>query len=814
MSTAFAVYTLPTRKAAPGNTLRHAFCGLQLRALADVTHKERLTGQTMLLTRLETAIAPLPGSSRALELRYIVQPGTAANRWHEQVSCFILARLSAWDGDAALLRDQGRQFGGELQQLLSNTLPAYRFAPLTQVKQLTTALQPFVVADTGEIRQRVPDMAGEVALPLPLLGIPDADMIIEMLLRQPAPTLLTFTLEPTTLTPLSPLTLLAPAPPAGPDSGVGAIRRHEMGSELPTMDVLTRAYEAATNQRWQAQHLSALHQRAFRLRVQLAGAAPLSDALIATLVGEVGGPGRLTAETTWQEPSLPLAGGAVWARPRSIVPRGQQRHEASLALDNLRMLGFAPWDLPADLCGLADLGEATRLFALPLTAPWLPMQSAALRLPFPARVAEGLRLGVNRVRDDERPVQLPLASRNLHLWIVGQTGTGKSTLLESLILQDIYAGRGVIAIDPHGDLIAQILGKIPTSRKKDVIIFDPADSERIVGINPLLAENEAQQALVVSAFLALLRKLYDPFNQGITGPRFEHAARNGLLTVMSMPGGGTLIDFMRAFTDDHFRNKILPHVTDPLVKRYWTDQIAHTADFHRSEVLDWVVSKFGRFVTDPTIRRIVGQSKSSFSFREAMDSGKIVLLSLAKGLVGSDNANFLGLVLLPMILHAALSRVDVPLTERRDVALYIDEFQNYATDSLALMLAEARKYRVALTLANQHIGQLTPEIRDAVIGNVGSMLAFRLGVADAALMEHILAPSDLCGQHLVSLPNYTAYGRLMMDRQRTQVFTVETELVPHRFDAQRATALRAFSHERYARPRAEVDEEIQGRSQL
>ncbi len=197
-----------------------------------------------------------------------------------------------------------------------------------------------------------------------------------------------------------------------------------------------------------------------------------------------------------------------------------------------------------------------------------------------------------------------------------------------------------------------------------------------------------------------------------------------------------------------------------------------------------------------------------------MDSSKIVLLSLAKGLVGSDNANFLGLVLLPMILHAALSRADTPGSERRDVALYIDEFQNYATDSLALMLAEARKYRLALTLANQHIGQLTQEIRDAVIGNVGSILSFRLGVADAALMEHILAPAPVSAAHFVSLPNFTAYGRLMVERQRTPVFTVETETVPHRFDAARAADLRALSRKKYGRPRDVVDDEINNRSQL
>ncbi|MGH8324973.1 MAG: ATP-binding protein, partial [Steroidobacteraceae bacterium] len=266
--------------------------------------------------------------------------------------------------------------------------------------------------------------------------------------------------------------------------------------------------------------------------------------------------------------------------------------------------------------------------------------------------------------------------------------------------------------------------------------------------------------------------------------------------------------------DDSFVAKQLDKVTDPLVKRYWTDQIAKTSDFHRSEVLDWIVSKFGHFVTDPTMRRLLGHEKSSFSFRAAMDTGKIVLLSLAKGLLGSENANFLGLILLPMVLHAALSRADLPMAQRRDVVLYVDEFQNYATDSLALMLAEARKYHLALTLANQHVGQLTKEIRDAVLGNVGSILSFRLGAADAAAMEQIFAPSPLAAEHLIGLPNFTAYGRLLIGGQHTPVFTLETEPVTRRWSEARAEAIRKSVRHHYAKPRAKVDDEITERASL
>jgi hypothetical protein len=284
-----------------------------------------------------------------------------------------------------------------------------------------------------------------------------------------------------------------------------------------------------------------------------------------------------------------------------------------------------------------------------------------------------------------------------------------------------------------------------------------------------------------------------------------------MLTVMVRPGA-TLVEFVRCFTNTAFRNELVKELKDPFVRAYWEDQIASTNDFHKSEVLDWIVSKFNRFVTDPTIRHIVGQGRSGFSFREAMDSGKIVLLSLAKGRVGADNANFLGLILLPKILQAALARVDTPEADRRPVNLYIDEFQNYATDALSQMLSEARKYRLGLTLANQHIGQLTPEIRDAVVGNVGSLIAFRLGVSDAAAMREMLAPSPITAQHLTDLPDYTAYARLLHDGRRLPALTLATEPVTIAPNDRRAEAIRAWSRKMYGRPRAEVEAEIARRA--
>lgn len=806
------------RRAADALSVRHAFFGLRLHAAAPSGGAQRLGERTLLLTRLDRIVEGLPGSGRALELRFVVWPGTAANGWQDRVSCYLLGRFSDWGCSAAQLRARALAYAAHLRAVLGHALPGYTFEPLLGVPEIEAARSPFPVVETGEVRRRVSDIPSETMLPLPFLGLPDPEALVELMLRQSAPSLLSICLEPTTVN-----ASLLPYPDDDqstvPPAISGIVRHRAMPSDTSSVEALTSAHDVAVHLRWQVQRLTALRQRAYRLRIQLASAAQLEDALITTLAGEVGGPGTHSAQSAWQDPGLPLAGGSVWARPRTTRPRTAAQSEHDVAVANLRRLTFAPWGADTSPCThvdhlyLADLSEAVRLFALPGAAPWLPGRSGALALPLIGGAAEGVRLGVNPVRLPARPVVMPAASRHQHLWIVGQTGTGKSTLLETLILQDIRAGRGVIVLDPHGELIGQVLGKIPARRMRDVVLFDPADTAYPVGLNPLEGTTEDEQALVVSSFIGLLQKLYDPHHQGIVGPRFEHAARNGLLTVMSRPGG-TLVEFVRVLTDDRFRNALLPHVQDPIVRRYWTDQIAQTSDFHRSEVLDWVVSKFGRFVTDPTIRRIIGQSQSGFSFRAAMDSGKIVLLSLAKGRVGGENANFLGLVLLPKILQAALSRVDLPDHERRDVSLYIDEFQNYATDALALMLAEARKYHLSLILANQHIGQLTPEIRDAVIGNVGSLVAFRLGLTDAAAMEHMLEPTPVTAQHLNGLPDYTAYARVLVQGQRTPTFTLQTEPVTQKLDLARVERIRMRSRTLYGRPRAAVDEEMNLRAKL
>ncbi|HCM53331.1 MAG TPA: hypothetical protein DIS59_00065, partial [Candidatus Magasanikbacteria bacterium] len=262
---------------------------------------------------------------------------------------------------------------------------------------------------------------------------------------------------------------------------------------------------------------------------------------------------------------------------------------------------------------------------------------------------------------------------------------------------------------------------------------------RPMGLNMLEAKTEEQKHFVVTSIVGLMYKLYDPMKTGIIGPRFEHAIRNAMLTVMSEPGN-TFVEVVRVLTDSAFVQELLPKVQDPIIRRYWTDQIAQTADFHKSEVLDYIVSKFGRFVTNKLMRNIIGQSQSSYDFRRVMDDGKILLVNLAKGKIGEENSNFLGLILVPRILISAMSRQEIPEESRRDFYLYVDEFQNFATPDFAQILSEARKYRLNLIVANQFIGQIEEEVKNAVFGNVGTLISFRVGVTDANYLQHEFTP--------------------------------------------------------------------------
>ncbi len=438
------------------------------------------------------------------------------------------------------------------------------------------------------------------------------------------------------------------------------------------------------------------------------------------------------------------------------------------------------------------------------------------RAPAPADIPKtGLYLGKSTYRGITRPIYLSHKDRRRHVYIIGRTGVGKSELMRELILQDIREGKGVCLIDPH-DLAEDLLNYIPPNRAEEVIYFDPSDTERPMGLNLLEAKDERQQHFVCSAIINLMYKLYDPYKTGIIGPRFEHAIRNAMLTVMCEPGS-TFIEVMRCLQDPRFVQELLPKVTDPIVRRYWTDQIAQTADFHKSEVLDYIVSKFGRFVTDKMMRNIIGQSQSSFNFRQVMDEGKILIVNVAKGKIGEENSNFLGLVLVPKILIAAMSRSDTPEDQRKDFYLYVDEFQNFATPDFATILSEARKYRLSLTVANQFVGQMEEEIKNAVFGNVGTLISFNIGVTDANFLQHWYEPI-FKEDDLINIERYNAYVKTIVSSEPVPPFSIDTtkniDELKKASNPKVGEMIKQLSRLKYGRAQAVVEAEIAHRARL
>jgi len=445
---------------------------------------------------------------------------------------------------------------------------------------------------------------------------------------------------------------------------------------------------------------------------------------------------------------------------------------------------------------------------------WLKAKTAPVAAEVPS--TGGTFMGMGYYRGVKRPVCISSADRMRHTYIIGKTGVGKSELLKEMIKQDIKAGFGVCVMDPHGDLIDDTLKFIPPERAEDVIYFDPSDTDRPMGLNLLEAYTEEEKHFITTAIINLMYKLYDPQRTGIIGPRFEHAVRNAMLTIMCEPGS-TFVEIVRILTDPKYVQELLPKVQDPMVRRYWTDQIAQTADFHKSEVLDYIVSKFGRFVTNKTMRNIIGQSNSSFDFRKVMDEGKILLINLSKGKLGEENSSFLGLVLIPKILLAAMSRQEIPEDDRRDFYLYVDEFQNFATPDFATILSEARKYHLSLTVANQFIGQMDEEVKNAVFGNVGTLISFRIGVTDASYIQREFQP--VFGESdLINIERFHAYMKTIVKNEPVPPFSVDMtkDIAKLKKEANDkiAQAVVQLSRLKFGRPKELVETEVNQRSRL
>lgn len=420
---------------------------------------------------------------------------------------------------------------------------------------------------------------------------------------------------------------------------------------------------------------------------------------------------------------------------------------------------------------------------------------------------KGSLLGWNTYRGLKKEIRLTEDDRRRHLYILGQTGTGKSTVLTNLIYQDMLEGKGLAFIDPHGDEAEKLMSMIPKDRTEDVIYFNPGDMQFPLGLNMFEYDLPEQKDFLIQEAINMLYRLYDPQHQGIIGPRYEHWFRNAALTLMADPAGATFIEIPKIFTDKQFQRDKMKYVTDPTVQDFWNKEMAQTSDYHKSEILGWFVSKFGAFMSNEMMRNIIGQTKSSLDLREIMDEGKILIVNLSKGRVGELNSMLLGMIFVMKFGAAAMSRANIPEAQRKDFTLYVDEFQNFSTDTFADILSEARKYRLSLVVANQFIGQLSEEIRDAVFGNVGTMMVSRCGASDADFLVKQFSPT-FDTRDLVNLPNGEWVTRLLIGGLPSQPFTLRGLPPVKVSNPKLGVALKQLSAAKYGRPRAQVQAEI------
>ena len=423
-------------------------------------------------------------------------------------------------------------------------------------------------------------------------------------------------------------------------------------------------------------------------------------------------------------------------------------------------------------------------------------------------VEEGVLIGYNEFRGVKKPIRIGTKDRRRHVYIIGQTGVGKSVLQENMAYQDMMDGRGFAFIDPHGDLVESLLGKVPKERVEDIIYFNPGDMSNPIGLNMFEYDTPDQKDFLIQEAINMLYSLYDPGHTGIVGPRMEHIFRNCALLLMSDPQGGTFIDVPKCLIDPEFVKSKLKYVTDQQVLDFWTKEFpASQRSNEAGEVISWVVSKFGPFISNDAMRNIIGQTKSGFNLREIMDNRKILLVNLSKGKMGELNSKLLGIIFVMKFQAAAMSRANLEEDQRVDFSLYVDEFQNFATDSFESIMSEARKYRLSLIMGNQFMTQLTDKIREAIIGNVGTVISGRIGVTDAELMVKKFQPVfDI--DDLTKLPNFQSITSVMINNVPSAPFSMNWVPSMGVMNKQLRDALVKLSSAKYGRPRAEVEREI------
>jgi len=451
--------------------------------------------------------------------------------------------------------------------------------------------------------------------------------------------------------------------------------------------------------------------------------------------------------------------------------------------------------------------ELVSLFHLPTSATeiprvkWLKFREVAPPSNLPK---DGVLIGKSIFRKEEKLVYINEDDRRRHIYMVGQTGTGKTTLMKNMAVSDIESGKGVAIIDPHGDLIEDVLALIPENRHKDVIVFDPSDISKPIGLNMLEYDvsRPEEKTFIVNEIQSIFNKL---FLADSVGPMFEQYMRNALLLLMDDAANEppTFLDVPRVFTDVGFREKKLAVCQNPVVKEFWEKEaIMVGGEASLQNMTPYITSKFNNFIANDYLRPIITQPKSTLNFRELMDDGKILLVNMSKGKIGELNANLLGMIIVGKILMAALGRADIAMEKRKDFNLYIDEFQNFTTDSIATILSEARKYRLNLAIGHQFIAQIQEKIRDAVFGNVGSIVAFRVGPDDAEFLEKQFTPT-FTKNDLINIDNYNAYAKILINGQTSKPFNLRI-IAPQKGDLENKEAVKDLSRSKYGIDRDKI----------
>ena len=410
--------------------------------------------------------------------------------------------------------------------------------------------------------------------------------------------------------------------------------------------------------------------------------------------------------------------------------------------------------------------------------------------------------GHTTFRNIQRKFGIKIDDRRRHVYLIGKTGMGKSNMMENMAIQDIQEGRGIGYVDPHGDGAERLLDFIPSSRANDVIYFNPADLNFPIAFNVMEKVDIEHRHLVAGGLMGVFKKIWPD----VWSARMEYILNNTILALLEYPGA-TLLAVNRMLSDPEFRKKVVEVLTDPIVKAFWMNEFARYAQNYEVEATAAIQNKIGQFISAPLIRNIIGQVQSAIDMRDVMDNGKILIMNLSKGRIGEDNSMLLGGLLVTKLQLAAMSRVDMPEEKRRDFYLYVDEFQNFATESFANILSEARKYRLALIVGHQYISQMEEEVRDAVFGNVGTLVSFRVGAEDAEFLEKEFAP-DFTANDIVNLGKYDIYLKLMIDGLAGRAFSATTlPPFPKPGESYRDKIIKTC-RERYATPKEQVEEKI------